>query len=403
VAKIDITPADVKGLTSQWGKPLVAVHDPIFVRALVLDNGTHIAAIVTADLIEFGDTTALRERIAREVGIPAGNLIISATHDHSAPRPNFTVGPRASATAPQIFTMDVYDKVVQSLKQAKASLQPARIGNGTGKIDVNINRDEYDGHEWKLGVNPDGHSDKTVWVMKVETSSGDPVAVLINYAVHSVVAGPSTDQLTGDLAGAAERYVEQHYNNKVVALFAIGAAGDQNPIFSGPGERPQENVPPFQAVDALGLLLGAEAVRIANGINATTTTASIEAAERTFSCPTKPMELGPPPVPGEKQGPPAPEQDMKKAPIHLGLIMLNQIAFTAVSGEVVTNIYWHLKKASPLTDTVMITLADGRVGYIVDDASYDTPLFELGSSPLARGCAENGIVNNLVEMIQQNR
>ena len=83
--------------------------------------------------------------------------------------------------------------------------------------------------------------------------------------------------------------------------------------------------------------------------------------------------------------------------------MVNQIAFTAVSGEVLTNIYWHLKKASPLTDTVMITLSNGRVGYIVDDASYDTPLFELGSSPLARGCAENGIVDNLVEMINRSQ
>lgn len=406
VAKVDITPTDLTNLTNQWAKPLVAVHDPIFVRALVLDNGTSTAAIVSADLIEFGDTTALRERIAREVGIPAGNLIISATHDHSAPRPNFAVVPRANATAPQIFTMNVYEKVVDALKQATASLQPARMGNGTGKVDVNINRDEYDGHEWKLGVNPEGHSDKTVWVMKFETLSGDPIAILFNYAVHSVVAGPATDQLTGDLAGAAERYVEQHYNNKVVALFAIGAAGDQNPIFSGPGERPQENVPPFQAVDALGLMLGAETVRVANGIHAATAAASIEAEERTISCPTRPMTQGPPPLPGEKQGPPSPpppDRDLGKTPIHLGLIMVNQIAFTAVSGEVLTNIYWHLKSASPLKDTVMITLSNGRVGYIVDDASYDTPLFELGSSPLARGCAENGIVDNLVEMINQNR
>ena len=401
VAKIDITPTDLTGLTSQWGKPLVGVHDHIFVRALVLGNGTNIAAIVSADLIEFGDTAELRERIAHEVGIPASHLIIAATHDHSAPKPSFTVATKGPTTSAQAFTLSVYERVVDALKQAKASMQPARMGIGTGKADVNINRDEYDPHNtpgWHLGVNPDRQSDKTVWVVKFETPSGDPIAVLFNYAVHSVVAGPATDQLTGDLAGAAERYVEQHYKNKLVALFAIGAAGDQNPIFTGPGERPEEDAPVFQAIDAQGLMLGAETVRVANHFEKMTGEAQIEAAERTISCPSKPMTVLPPGPSGA-----GPLEQPPSLPIHLGLIMVNQIAFTAVSGEVVTNIYWHLKKSSPLSDTLMITLSNGRVGYIVDDASYDTPIFELGTSPLARGCAENGIVNNLVEMINENR
>jgi neutral ceramidase len=401
VAKLDITPTDLAGLTNQWATPLVGVHDHIFVRALVLDNGTNTAAIVSADLIEFGDTTELRKRIERDVGIPAGNLIITATHDHSAPRPSFIATAQAGASGPEAFTLNVYEKVVDALELAKSSLQPARMGTGTGKVDVNINRDEYGSQGWKLGVNPGRQSDKTVWVIKFETPSGDPIAVLFNYAVHSVVAGPATDQLTGDLAGAAERYVEQHYKEKVVALFAIGAAGDQNPAFSGPGERPQEDVPPFQAVDAQGLMLGAETVRVANQISEMTDKARIEAAERTISCPAKPMTQGPPPLTHGTQGPPG--QQPASVPIHLGLIIVNQIAFTAVSGEVVTNIYWHLKKASPLSDTIMITLSNGRVGYIVDDATYDTPIFELGSSPLARGCAENGSVDNLVEMIDENK
>jgi hypothetical protein len=226
VAKVDITPTDLTGLTSQWGMPLVGVYDPIFVRALVLDNGTDTAAIVSADLIEFGDTTKLRERIAREVGIPAGHLIIAATHDHSAPKPNFAVVAPPGATGAQAFTLNVYEKLVDALKQAKASLQPARMWTGRGTADVNINRNEYGSQGWHLGVNPDRQSDNTVWVVKFETTSGAPIAVLFNYAVHSVVAGPATDQLTGDLAGAAERYVEQHYKNKVVALFTIGAAAD---------------------------------------------------------------------------------------------------------------------------------------------------------------------------------
>ena len=90
-------------------------------------------------------------------------------------------------------------------------------------------------------------------------------------------------------------------------------------------------------------------------------------------------------------------------PLHLGLILINDVALTGVSGEVVTNIYLHLKKASPLANTIMLTLANDRVGYIVDDAAYDTPLFETKGTPLARGCAENGIVGGLVGLINEHR
>ncbi len=67
----------------------------------------------------------------------------------------------------------------------------------------------------------------------------------------------------------------------------------------------------------------------------------------------------------------------------------------------VTNIYSHLRAASPLTNTIMITLTNDRVGYIADDAAYDRPIFEVNGSPMARGCAENAIVGGLVAMIER--
>jgi neutral ceramidase len=70
-------------------------------------------------------------------------------------------------------------------------------------------------------------------------------------------------------------------------------------------------------------------------------------------------------------------------------------------GLLLTNIYSHLKDASPLADTIMMTIASDRIGYVADDAAYDMPLFEVNGSPLARGCAENGIVNGLTQMIGQ--
>src|SRR6185503_9939361 len=114
----------------------------------------------------------------------------------------------------------------------------------------------------------------TVTVLRFDDLSGKPIAFWINYAVHVVVMGPQNLQVTGDLAGATSRFVEQHYQGKdrvrsdggprlrlppeerndgVVAVWTSGAAGDQNPISIEPGDS-------FALVDSLGKLLGEAAV-----------------------------------------------------------------------------------------------------------------------------------------------
>jgi neutral ceramidase len=427
-AKVDITPSNLTNLNS-FGGSFTDVHDPIFARALVVNNGVNTVAFVALDLIEIGDTTPVRQRIQTELGIPVNHILITASHDHNAPRAgSVTPGGLAHGNTAETdaFTSMLYDKILDALRQAKGSEKPARFGLGTGYVDINVNRDEYKPQGWGLGYNPDRQSDKTVWVMKFESTTGEPIAVLFNYAVHSTVA-LGTGRLSGDLGGEAERIVEQKYGNNgnnIVALYTMGSAGDQSPRFTGnnPAAKPTGAAGPggnggpggqgapagsgarsrqsaadhsasaFDAIHAMGFMLGSEVVRVSAGIQQMNGSAQISAGERIVSCPTKQ---------GTNQLADMKQQQAATMPLHLGLILINDVALTGVSGEVVTNIYWHLKKASPLSNTIMLTIANDRLGYIADDAAYDTPYFEVNGSPLARGCAENAIVNNLVEMIRQ--
>jgi hypothetical protein len=392
-AKVDITPANLTNLNPMGGGTFAGVHDPIFARVLIVDNGRTTAALVSLDLIETGDTLRVRERIQKELGIPVNHVIIAASHSHSTPRlGKVTPGALAHDGGPEVaaYTDTVNDKIVTALKQAKASLQPARMGIATGRADVSINRDSFTPQGWKLGFNPDGPSDKTVWVLKFEKPSGDPIAVLFNYAVHSTVTLGS-QMVSGDLAGAAERHVEQHYGDKIVALWTLGPAGDQSPKFDGRSSTGPSSA--FDAMDAQGFMVGAEVVRLADSIQPTVASARVEADERVFSCPLKQ---------GINQMADMKQVQVTSVPIRLGLIMIDRIALASVSGEVVTNIYSHLRKASPLANTILVTLANDRVGYLADDAAYDTPIFEVNGTPAARGCAENGIVNGLVDMIERH-
>ena len=393
-AKLDITPADLTALNPIGGGTFSRVHDPIFVRVLVLNDGTTETALISADLIEAGEMTPVRRRIERELGIPFDHILITATHAHNAPRiGRVSPGSLAHDGGPEsmVYTELVYDAMVEALLQARASAQPARFGLGAGTADVNVNRDEYADGGWFLGFNPDGPSDKTLWVIKFETLTGDPIAVLINYAVHSTVT-LWTNEVSGDLAGAAARYVEEQFGG--VALWTLGPAGDQDPriaLGKATGDADRDRAFAFKAMDAQGLIVGAEAVRVARGIKQLTSTARLAAAERVIECPVK---KGVDVMDDMKQ------EDVPFVNLRLSLLLLNQIALTGVSGEVVTSIYWRLKKESPLTSTILISITNDRIGYIPEDAAFDRPTHEVNGCPILRGYAEDAIITGLTAMIE---
>ena len=393
-AKLDITPADLTALNPIGGGTFSRVHDPIFVRVLVLNDGTTETALISADLIEAGEMTPVRRRIERELGIPFDHILITATHAHNAPRiGRVSPGSLAHDGGPEsmAYTELVYDAMVEALLQARASAQPARFGLGAGTADVNVNRDEYADGRWFLGFNPDGPSDKTLWVIKFETLTGDPIAVLINYAVHSTVT-LWTNEVSGDLAGAATRYVEEQFGG--VALWTLGPAGDQDPriaLGKATGDAGRDRAFAFKAMDAQGLIVGAEAVRVARGIKQLTSTARLAAAERVIECPVK---KGVDVMDDMKQ------EDVPFVNLRLSLLLLNQIALAGVSGEVVTSIYWRLKKESPLTSTILISITNDRIGYIPEDAAFDRPTHEVNGCPILRGYAEDAIITGLTAMIE---
>jgi neutral ceramidase len=398
-SKVNITPKEFAGLTNLWQTPFAGVHDPIFLRALVVANDNTMAAIMAADLVEFGDTEDIRKQIEKSIGIPADHVFLSATHNHNAPRAGkATRGAKARPGGPatEKYTEFVYDHIIEALQEAKAALKPARVGVGKGTVDVNTNRDLYTPQGWILGTNPDGPSDKTLWIIKFETISGEPIAILMNYAVHSVAIGSENRLVTGDLAGAAERYIEEYYQDKVVALWTIGAAGDQNPKYldwnSAMENRGNEGIG-YAMMEVLGHMVGAEALRVASHIERMASEVRIEVEQKIIACPMR--------IPGQTKSDPM-AQKVDSINILLGLLLINHMAITSVSGEVVTEIYRRLRKVSPFSNTIMMTMTNDRIGYIVNDAAYDLPLFEVKGTPLERGYAEGAIINGLLDMMDHS-
>jgi hypothetical protein len=414
-ARVDITPAADAALPmAGYGgrtQGFKGIHDRIYVRAIVLDDGATQAAIVAWESLFVPDAvwTTTSKRIADEAGIRAEHVLLSAVHDHGAP----TLAPAEPTPQQAAYRTSVENAAVEAVRRARAQLQPARFGIGTSTAYVNVNRREFsEGRGLWLGYDDEGPSDKTVTVLRFDDLTGRPIAFWINYPVHAVVMGPENYQITGDIAGATSRFVEQHYlgNDRprsdmgmrlrlrpeekgagegAIALWTSGAAGDQNPVSTTNGED-------FTLVDGLGKILGEAAVRAAAGIKATADV-SLRGASRTVTCPGRRVEPGPTPRAEYKFN------DADPVNIRLSLLMINDLALAGVSGEVFTLIARRLQKESPARPTVMVTHTNGSSGYIPNDAGFEPVSYEVTASRLKPGCAEGAIVNGFLEMIGNRR
>jgi hypothetical protein len=391
-ARVEITPAKNARLQiAGYDEPTQiqeGVHDPLHIRALVLDDGKERAAIVACEILFITNLlwqTATRQ-VAEQAGIRPENLMLMAVHTHGAPVLETTDGHKTVLTP---YATRVVDAIVEAVRQASGQLRPARTGFGAGRANVNINRRARmaDGGYW-LGYNPDGPSDKTVGVLRVEDLSGRPIAVLINYAVHGVVMGPGNRQITADLPGATSRYVEQHLGDAVVALWTSGAAGDQNPIHMNLDSD-------FEPVAAVGILLGEEVLKVVQTIR-TVEPRYIHTQQREVTCPGQRVTPGPLPRKTYEF------LDADPVPIRLSVLMIGHTAVTGVSGEVLTRVWERLKGQSPFAHLLMVTLCNGYSGYLPDDAAYEQISYEIATSLVKKGCAENSIVDGLLAMMDLN-
>ena len=411
-ARVDVTPSERELPNTGFG-----VLDHLYARAIVLDNGAAAAALVTVDAIAIPDPLwqTVSQQIAQEFGIPATHVLLTATHTHSPG------GPRGP---------DYAQKIIESVRLARQRLAPARVGYGTGESYINVNRQIIDpttGRWWE-GPNREGPSDKTVGVVKFETTTGEPIAVYYNYAVHGVITG-QLDQVSGDIPGATSRYIEESFDDKVVAVWSNGAAGDQNPIYyqqtydlrdirtreyaargidvsnaMPPGGQGLNRNDPIvarlmdqqrQMVRSMGQFLGEEVQYVMRRIERLDSTVPLAGAATTITCPGRERTND------GRAGFEGTYKDAAPVDIRLGLLRVGDVVIGAVNAEVFNPIAQRLKRESPFTATMMTTLTNGsaRSGYIPDDESYGKYTFEVLSSRLKPGCAEKSIVKGILDLI----
>jgi hypothetical protein len=415
-AKIDITPSE-----NALPRGYTGIHDHLYCRAIVMNNGITRAAFISVDQGMVSNTSYEKviKQIEQEFHIPVVNIFISPSHAHSAPMGDNQIAENG---------------MVEAVKQAVANLQPASMSYSTGLCYININRDVIDPKTrlWSQGPNYDGPSDKTVAIVKFADKNGDPIAVYYNYAMHAntMFMGGS---ISADFPGVTSKYVEDYYGNGLVALFSSGAAGDQNPIsikpmtdvgrkktdallasgkakdlseaimMAGMGGESDVKIDPkalerqTQMIASLGQLLGEEVLRVMSLPQRNSDNIGIYGAQQVITCPGRTRtNTG-------REGAPGTYVDGDPVNIKLSLLKVGDIVLAGINAEVYNIIAQRLKKESPFGNTIVVTITNGAAnsGYIPSDDAFQRYTFQVLSSRLEPNCAETSIINGLLDMMDK--
>jgi neutral ceramidase len=216
----------------------ISVHDDLYARAIVVDDGETRAAVAGCDLIGVDRrvVAAARERASAATGIPAAHIMVAATHTHAGP-----AGLRADLDAG--LTDMLARTIAGAIIAAHGQLRPAVLKAGGGSVDsVSQNR-----------RHPDWPADEALHVLLFDTPGPrhGPIASIVNFACHPTVLYHTNLAISADYPGYAVATVKKVLGDAPV-VFLNGACGNVNPAWMTQS---------FDEAERVGSIVGAEAAR----------------------------------------------------------------------------------------------------------------------------------------------
>ncbi|MEU4654830.1 neutral/alkaline non-lysosomal ceramidase N-terminal domain-containing protein [Streptomyces sp. NPDC023723] len=246
----DITPtSDMFPLTRAPNVTLNGVLDPLHTRVLALSSGAATVLVVSTETGRGPYGPQFAEAVAKQTGIPIEAVFLTATHSHAAPEVTVEQNYTFDDSDPDVTNLQrwgklVMDRMLEAAAEAVRNMRPATVGIGYSESYVNVNRsavynkvaDDGTVTEYRnLGFNPTGPTDRKVATLRFDGLDGEPIAFLVNYAVHGTVMHANTigengaTKISSDIPGQISTCLEDKYAGSV-ALWLSAAAGDQNPI-----------------------------------------------------------------------------------------------------------------------------------------------------------------------------
>ncbi len=404
------------------------VHDELYARAVLLDDGDTQAAIVSRDLcvLEANEMDLLADKVKHLVGLERDQLFIANTHTHSGPQTGYREDSKN-----RDYVENLCDAVAGAVFEAREGLRPARLSHAQRPVQCGTNRRERkpDG-EIVLGVNPEGPVDRVTDLLCFQDAeSGQPLATLFRHAVHGVVMGSDNYLISGDCPGAAEAVAE--HNLPGVAGFLSGCCGNIN-------AHPRLK---FEYVEMLGRRLGAAVVQGTTETDEPRDEVELTCLRHEFGLPVEPvpaledteLELKEAEETLERAQPGEAEEELSlwraeravkqarerhelaaagetqvKLPTSVQVIALGDIALIGYPAEVFFEIGKAVQDGSPFPITLPVTHVNGSIGYVPIASAYEDGGYEITARAHHKGLglvpeAEQVLVDESLKALKEAR
>jgi len=430
--EIDITPPVGIDLAGYFNvRKADSILDNLYAKSTVLKTDNTEVAITSCDLCVIPRELILRIRdLASEwSGIPEDNIMVSATHTHTGP---VTAGLLAGEIDSGYIDL-LARKVATSIFMAKKNLREAIIKVGKGKEDSIVFNRRYLMRDGTVVTNPGklnpdierpaGPVDPELLTVLIESTDGEPITLIVNYANHIDTIGGTG--ISSDYPGVMARILKRFLGD-IPVLFLNGAEGDINHIdVNDPapqgGYREAERVGKILAGTVIKVLSKVDPVRGDLKVKSSLlkiplrkpSEEDIERAKRLLS------EIG------ESKSKELTAFDLAKGSVEierayaneilllsqldrdfeeleLQIISLGDLVLVGIPGEPFVEIGLAIKEKSPFRYTGIVSLANGYSGYIptekaFDEGGYETRLAR--SSKLYKGAGEE-IIKETIKLLQ---
>ncbi len=283
-AKIVITPALGTTINGGLGPGTAQhIHDDLFVRALVLDDGSNRIAFAVVDtcLVDRPVFDEAKRLVRHATGLLGSQVMMSATHTHSA---GAVCGAHLSNPDP-VYRAWLPGRISDAVRCAVNNLAPAQIAWGSGSVPQHVfcrrlqvkpgciytNQLGYTNELAKMNWDsphpadgdPTGPTDPEVSVLSVRHTDGRPLSLLANYSLHYVGdVGPG--HISADYFGAFADRIQQllgadRQDPPFVGILCNGTSGDINNINP---KAPREAKPPYTQIRKVAEDVAQEVLRV---------------------------------------------------------------------------------------------------------------------------------------------
>lgn len=323
------------------------------VRALVVANDGTRVAICSTDFLGFANVLCDRVR-ARVSRIPSQNILIGATHTHSAPDCYGFPGPDGETAADFEYLKGVCAKLADAINEAIDKLQPASVKIATGKARGKI---AYNYYAEQL-YDPRCH------VIQALDVKGKPFVTLVNYACHPEIIGPDQGILSPDFVGPLYDRIKKRGGG--TGIFMNSAQGGMvTADCRGPDGK---DIRTPDECNRIGYLLADESLRIVAN-------APVQKNPKLF-CGSITIKF---PVESEliraiiKLSPLGFELDQKAhIATQVNVVNLGNAQILTIPGEALPNIGYYLKRKMHGTHNLLFGLTNDAFGYILTKVDFNS-------------------------------